>query len=282
MNLEINEVKISRLALISLVLSLLFWLPFIASLLAVLIGIVALLKIKNSKGYLLGQKMALSGVLIGFLGMLLWGGIVLGNAVFIAKPGEVVAIYNKGNLDRVVRSGIHFKIPFYEVVSTIPKDTKHLHSTGFERYLGKTMTTLKVDVSYSWEVCEPELFAKNVGGYERAQLMNSRYNRIIKDYMRKHLSDVDFKKTSVVDLLKHDMTSSFVFSMYTSLNSEYRLVFGTCLTKVNPDKTRGYFEFEVVDPIVENNKSNKSKQKGLARSDIVNDICTKNGYVLHD
>ena len=70
-----KQPKISRLAIASLILGILFFIPF-APLLAIVFGIIALVKISKSKGELKGQGMAIAGLVLGGLIIILNIGIL--------------------------------------------------------------------------------------------------------------------------------------------------------------------------------------------------------------
>ena len=65
------EKKKSGLAIASLILAILLIIPF-ASLAALIMGIVALIKISNNKDKLTGQGQAIAGIIMGSIGCLFW------------------------------------------------------------------------------------------------------------------------------------------------------------------------------------------------------------------
>ena len=62
--------RISGLAIASLVFGLLFFIPLVSGILAMIFGIKAYFATRNSDGYILGKNIALSGIVLGSIQLL--------------------------------------------------------------------------------------------------------------------------------------------------------------------------------------------------------------------
>lgn len=78
----------SGLAIASLVCSLvgLFFVPVIGSLLGIIFGTIALRQIKESQGQVRGRELAISGIIVGAVGVVVGACVVIGLIALFADP----------------------------------------------------------------------------------------------------------------------------------------------------------------------------------------------------
>lgn len=108
----------SGLAISSIILSLLFFIPFLG-LAALVLGIVAMIKISNSNGKLTGQGLAIAGIIIGAIRFFLLVLVVI--AVLVSLP-EMKAAFNKGRYEAISAKARVNLLNIYNLEETYKKN----------------------------------------------------------------------------------------------------------------------------------------------------------------
>jgi len=84
---QMQEARISKLAISSLIISLFFFIPIITGLLSLIFGVIALKAIKKSSN-LLGKGLAITGVVFGLINIVVWSTVMFSDVVKVIKPNE--------------------------------------------------------------------------------------------------------------------------------------------------------------------------------------------------
>lgn len=153
-----EKVRRSRTAIASLVLGILFFVPIIPAVLAIITGIVARRQIRRSEGMYVGKGIATTGIILGVVVSVFWLFQVCLESVCLVGSDDVAVITRAGKAIRIENPGINYKIPFLEKAHIIPfRVNFDWHSPAFKcvtadgRYI-----TIKTKARY--RICDPMLF----------------------------------------------------------------------------------------------------------------------------
>jgi hypothetical protein len=152
--------KISRLAIASLILATAFYIPVIAGVAAILVGIAALRKIKASKEVVLGVGIARFSIGFGALHALLWILFLFPGASFEVPIGQFGVVFRDSEPVRVAGYGSHRKWPMFESVELYPDGELQKFEVEPEEVLLSTSKIVRVEVSGLWTICDPIKFAE--------------------------------------------------------------------------------------------------------------------------
>ena len=115
-----EQVRISRTAVASLVLGLLFLFPLIPAVLAVILGIMARRHINRSEGRYLGKGLATAGIVLGAVVLVYWVFLMFSGTVYRVGIDEVAVITRFGAPQKTVSPGLNFKMPFVDKAHRFP------------------------------------------------------------------------------------------------------------------------------------------------------------------
>jgi len=180
-----NPTKISYLAVASLVFGMVFYVPLVTGILAIVTGIFAIKAIKKYEGILLGKGMAISGVLLGLTHGVLWGLIMFAGLTYIVDVENTGVVIRDNVLVRTVGPGIHYKIPFYEHVKSYPTGAIHSLESEPHKVLFKTVKTRTVSSTLLWKICDLELMHNKFGSFDESYI-KSRLAQMVKDKVRQY------------------------------------------------------------------------------------------------
>ena len=104
-----EQVRISRTAVASLVLGLIFIIPLIPAILAVIFGIVARRQINRSESRYTGKGLATTGIIVGIVQGVLWCFLAFSSSTYLVGQDEVAVITRFGGpIQKTVQPGLHF------------------------------------------------------------------------------------------------------------------------------------------------------------------------------
>jgi len=145
--------RISLLAIFSLVAGMSFFIPIVAGLAAILLGIFAVKSINKSQGVLLGKGVAYTGIGLGTIHGTVWLLVFYAGLTYIVDPDQSGVVIRDGEVQRVVESGLHHKIPFIESVEYYPIETfQALEAKTPFLFSSKKRHSLSYTVQ--WRICD--------------------------------------------------------------------------------------------------------------------------------
>lgn len=160
---EQAQVKISRFAVASLVLGLLFLFPLIPAVLAVILGIIARRHIHRSEDRYRGAGLATAGIILGIIQGICWVFLLFSGSLYVVGPDEVAVITRFGAIQKTVQPGLNFKMPLIDEVNRIPvRDYFEWQSEPLEFVTADGQRiTLRVKMRY--RICNPIRYIQTTG-----------------------------------------------------------------------------------------------------------------------
>lgn len=221
------KTSISRSSVFSLVAGMLFFIPVVTSLAALVMGLYALRQIRKRDGELLGKGLAVWGVALGALGSMAWGLILFGHTVYVVKPTDRAVIMQENTVKRLVGPGIHFVIPGREHLQAYNVTQIHADKTGYQKYFLYDKRPFEMDMAFSWRFCLPMAHAALLKS-PNTPITQS----VLQDRMRAAVINALIeKKTSDPAWLQTDDFSRAVYDEAEKLFLDY----GVCLMSVAID-----------------------------------------------
>lgn len=217
----IDQPRISRLAVASLVAGMLFFVPIATGLLAVIAGALAINVISKSKGMLLGKGLAYSGLLLGTIHGIFWLLISYADMSYSVDATESSVVIRNGEVNRVEEVGLHLKIPFLESVEYFPTMSLQQLTATAGPLLLRTKESLQIEYNLFWQVCSP---AKTFGqfGAFNVPIIEFHIDNSVEDALR----PVTVQKFSLEELLSdYDIESSVLDELDEQLESK-----GICIS----------------------------------------------------
>jgi len=222
--------RISGLAIASLVFGMLFFIPLIGSVLALVLGIKAYFSIRNSDGYVLGKNIAISGIFLGGIQLFLWCMVLFSGFFYIVEQNEQAVVTYSGKVVREEYPGFHTKIPFMEKVYFYPKDKMFKLDIEPTQFILNTRQPVMIAIGLRYRVCKPEaVFNAFHGNFDQASI-HAVITQIVLDRFRSEVSkynnvselynSVDKYKALYTD--KHE-------KIYDESSSYLRDKYGICL-----------------------------------------------------
>ena len=158
-----EQVRISRTAVASLVLGLIFIIPLIPAILAVILGIVARRHISRSEGRYHGKGLATAGIVLGTIVSVFWFFSLFSGTVYKVGIDEVAVITRFGKIqNKIVPPGLHFKMPLGEILRFHPRVYFKWQSTPFECVTADGQrVTIRVKMRY--RICYPIRYRRTTG-----------------------------------------------------------------------------------------------------------------------
>jgi regulator of protease activity HflC (stomatin/prohibitin superfamily) len=153
--------RISKSALTSLVAGMLFFIPLITGLIALVFGTLALKAITKNNEILIGKGVALAGIVLGSLNLLVWSFVLFSNAVYTIQPNEEAVVFRGNKQSHVVTPGLHFLTPGIERVKIYDLSKVYSNNTGTQKYFLFNREAIELNVNFKWRICEPEEHADN-------------------------------------------------------------------------------------------------------------------------
>ena len=157
-----EQLRISRSAVASLVLGLLFLFPLIPAVLAVILGIVARRHINRSEGRYLGKGLATAGIVLGAVQGVFW--CFLSGSLYVVQSDESAVIIRFGMHQKTVTTpGLHFKMPFVDKAYRFPvRVYLKWQSTPFECVTADGQrVTIRAKMRY--RICGPIRYLQTIG-----------------------------------------------------------------------------------------------------------------------
>lgn len=184
-----EQVKISRSAVASLVLGLLFLFPLIPAVLAVILGIVAKRRIRRSEGRYLGKGLATAGIILGAVQSAYWILFMFSGLVYMVQPHEVAVITRFGRVVRIVDPGVNFKMPFTERIDRFPVRVDfEWQSMALECVTADGQrATVRAKIRY--RICNPVRYYQTLGPFNEslaASRLENIFYDLIMDEANKH------------------------------------------------------------------------------------------------
>ncbi len=149
------EAKISRLAIASLILGMLFFVPLITAVMGIGTGLVARRAIRSSQGRLLGKGLATSGLVLSSFQGVIWTLILFAGMVFLVEPVETAVVARDNVPVRTRGPGVSFKFPFSESVVVYPAASIFEAQTKPVRTNFQSDESSNVIAKFGWKVCRP-------------------------------------------------------------------------------------------------------------------------------
>lgn len=161
-----NKPQISKSAITSLVTGLLFFIPIITGLIALVFGAISIKAIKKSKDLLLGKGMALTGLFLGFLNIIVWSFILFNNPIYTIGHNEEAIIFHENEQKHIVIPGVHFLNPITQRVTIYDTTKVYSGNTGELKYLLFNSKPFEMNVAFKWRICVPKENADNFLGLD--------------------------------------------------------------------------------------------------------------------
>lgn len=148
--------EISGLAVASLVFGLLFFIPFVSGVLALVFGIKSYSRIRQSDGYILGKKIAISGLVLSGIQLLFWGMVFFSGLLYRVDVNEQAVVTHSGAYIKQSYPGFHTKIPFFEKVYYYPKYKQFEFESDPIKLILKNKEISTVKLTAKWTICDVE------------------------------------------------------------------------------------------------------------------------------
>jgi regulator of protease activity HflC (stomatin/prohibitin superfamily) len=158
--------QISKLAITSLITGLLFFIPIITGLMALLFGSLSIKAINKDKTFLLGKGLAFAGLLLGLLNVIAWSFILFNNPIYFIEPNQEAVVFREKQQKHVVKPGLHFLNPIIERVKIYDPLKVYSSNTGEHKYHFSNGEPINLNTTYKWRICEPMENADNFLGLD--------------------------------------------------------------------------------------------------------------------
>lgn len=206
----------------------LFFIPLITGLIAIVFGTIALKAITKNNGILIGKGVALAGIVLGSLSLLVWSFILFGNAVYTIQPNEEAVVFRGNEQSHIVTPGVHFLTPVIERVEIYDLSKVYSNNTGTQKYF-LNREIIEIDVNFKWRICEPEEHADNFLGLD-TKISGEAIGREIKAAIM-----IVLYKEKVIDL--NELKTEKIYNAISKRVEDRVKTYGICLANApNSDK----------------------------------------------
>ncbi len=195
-----TKVRISYLALLSLVMGMAFYIPIASGGIAVVAGLYAINRIKRSEGRLLGRGMAVVGALLGLIHAVLWSLHLYAGMGYVVDEGVTAVVERGDEVVRMEKPGLHYMIPYVETVTHYPTDSIFEAESEVEKYILYTKDHAELQFNVLWKICDVRRFHTNLGYFVEKyhnQMIVAKYKGILRVLASKY-NDVDDLSNTLV------------------------------------------------------------------------------------
>ena len=151
-----DKPRISFLAIASLVTGMLFFIPIVTGIAAILLGAFAVKAINKSKGIILGKGIAYTGIGLGTIHGTFWLLVFYAGLTYLVDVDQSAVVLRGGDAQRVVNSGLHYKIPFIESVEYYPTERIQSLDSKTGVLLFSSREAHSLDYRLLWKVCSAD------------------------------------------------------------------------------------------------------------------------------
>lgn len=161
-----EQVKISRSAVASLVLGLLFLFPLIPAVLAVISGIVARRHIHRSEGRYLGKGLATAGIILGVIQGIYWVFLLFSGSIYTVGIDEVAVITRFGKIQKTEQPGLNFKMPFIDKANRIPVRVYFEWQSAALECVTSDGQRVTLRAKMRYRICNPVRYLQTMGPFD--------------------------------------------------------------------------------------------------------------------
>ena len=194
-----QEVRISRSAVLSLVAGMLFYVPFVTGMTAAVSGVYALLSIKRHRGQYLGKGIAIGGLVLGLISTFVWSAVTFTNAVYAVDPREAAVVLRGKIPHRTVGPGLHFLLPGWERVVIVNVTKRRTGVVETQKFLTYDKKFFNMKIEFDWRICLPwefvEAFPKRSGARLAQRTLANRIVFATRDILMEQ-QIVDYEKVN--------------------------------------------------------------------------------------
>jgi regulator of protease activity HflC (stomatin/prohibitin superfamily) len=158
-----EQVKISRSAVASLVLGLLFFFPLIPAGLAVILGIVARRHIHRSEGRYRGKGLAAGGIILGVIQGICWIFLLFSGVAYVIGPDEVAVITRFGAIQKTAGPGLNFKMPIIDKANRFPVRVYFEWQSAALEFVTSDGQRVTLRAKIRYRICNPVRYFQKVG-----------------------------------------------------------------------------------------------------------------------
>lgn len=224
-----DKPRISFLAISSLVAGMAFFIPIVTGLAAILLGAFSVKSINKSQGMLLGKGLAYTGIGLGAVHGTFWLLIFYAGLTYLVDVGQSAVVLRGGDVQRVEKSGLHYKIPFIESVEYYPTETVQLLESNTEALLFSSRETHSLDYKLQWKICAADKAYIKYGPFKRRlieELLSVKVKNALrnasahKSNSKELITDYTILKDTENDLNNNLKDSGVCVVMLTLISSE--------------------------------------------------------------
>jgi len=193
-----QDARISKFAITSLVTGMLLFVPLVSGILASAFGVLALKKINNANGLLLGKGIAIGGLVLGALNILGWSAVFFGNTVYVIAPTQEAVVFRDKHLSRTLGPGVHLVYPGMDRVFVYDLYEVHSGNTGVQKYITNNKEQFEMNVEFDWRICAPAEYANSFWVGPDPELTKKALGDLVRNAIRQALSESQIDEAGAV------------------------------------------------------------------------------------